>query len=343
MPSTSSVPISILDLSFVREGETSHEALFDSLALAREAERLGYKRFWMAEHHNMEGIASAATSVALGFIAGGTESIRIGSGGIMLPNHSPLVIAEQFGTLASLYPGRVDLGLGRAPGTDHRTARALRRDLSVDTADSFPEDVQELQAYLGQPVPGQTVHAVPGEGLEVPIWLLGSSLYSAKLAAILGLPFAFASHFAPEHLFAALELYRGEFRPSAQWDKPYTMVAANIVVADTDDEAEFLFSSAQIGVLNLLRGRRGKMQPPLLNATSGWSPEEHEAVGRFLKYSFVGSPKTVSDELELFVRHTQADEVIATARIYDLSARLRSFELLASCWSAKKDVPVPCG
>jgi len=332
-----SVPLSILDLSFVREGETPREALHDSLELARKAENLGYKRFWMAEHHNMVGIASAATSVALGFIAGGTECIRIGAGGIMLPNHSPLVIAEQFGTLASLYPGRVDLGLGRAPGTDGRTALALRRNLGNETADSFPEDVQELQAYFGDPVPGQSVHAVPGEGLDVPIWLLGSSLYSAQLSAILGLPFAFASHFAPEYLLQALEVYRAEFRPSQNLEKPYAMVAANVVVDDTDEEAKFLFSSAKIGVLNLLQGKRGKMQPPIQDVDAAWSDEQHAAVDRFLKYSFVGSQATVRSQLEKFVEQTQADELIVTARIYDLSARLRSFALLAECWSIRKE------
>ena len=271
----SHIPLSILDLSFVRDVDTPRQALLDSLVLARKVEELGYKRFWMAEHHNMDGIASAATSVALGFIAGGTHKIRVGAGGIMLPNHSPLVIAEQFGTLESLYPGRIDLGLGRAHGTDPRTARALRRNLGADSADTFPQDVQELLAYFGEPAPGQSVHAVPGEGLEVPVWLLGSSTYSAQLAAYLGLPFAFASHFAPEHLFEALELYRDEFRPSPKLEKPYAMVAANVVVADTDAEAELLSSSAKIGILNLLKGKRSKMQPPVPDVDQSWSPEEH--------------------------------------------------------------------
>jgi len=327
----SSIPLSVLDLSFVREGETPREALFDSLELARRAESLRYKRFWMAEHHNMEGIASAATSVALGFIAGGTQTIRVGAGGVMLPNHSPLVIAEQFGTLASLYPDRIDLGLGRAPGTDPRTARALRRNLSVDAADTFPEDVQELQAYFGQPMPGQQVHAVPGEGLEVPIWLLGSSLYSARLAANLGLPFAFASHFAPEYLFHALDLYRAEFCPSKTLTQPYAMVAANVVVADTDEQAEYLFSSAKIGVLNLLKGKRGKMQPPIENVDRDWTPEEHASVERFLKYSFIGSPTTVQEKLTVFAQHTMADEIICTARIHNSADRMKSLELLAMC------------
>jgi len=337
MPNLSTIPLSVLDLSFVREGDTPREALLDSRALARKAESLDFKRFWMAEHHNMEGIASAATSVALGFVAGGTESIRVGAGGIMLPNHSPLVIAEQFGTLASLYPDRVDLGLGRAPGTDHRTARALRRNLEGDAADSFPQDVQELLAYFDDPAPGQAVHAVPGEGLHVPVWLLGSSLYSAQLAAYLGLPFAFASHFAPEYLFPALEVYRKEFEPSAYLDKPHAMVAANVVVAETDEQANFLFSSAKIGVLNLVSGKRGKMQPPVENADADWTPEQHAAVERFLKYAFVGGPSTVYDKLSAFAEQTQADEIIVTAWIFDLADRLRSLELLAALHSPRME------
>lgn len=329
MTDLTSIPFSVLDLSFVREAETPREALHDSLELAQKAEALGFKRFWMAEHHNMEGIASAATSVALGFIGSGTNTIRLGAGGIMLPNHSPLVIAEQFGTLASLYPDRVDLGLGRAPGTDMRTARALRRNLGVDSADTFPDDVRELLAYFDDPEPGQAVHAVPGEGLQVPIWLLGSSLYSAQLAAIFGLPFAFASHFAPEYLLQALEIYRHEFRASAYLLAPHTMVACNVVVANTDEEAEYLFSSAKNGVLNLLKGKRGKMQPPVRNVDAHWSEEEHAAVSRFLKYAFIGSPATVRNKLQAFANQTDADEIIVTSRIFDLHARLRSLELLA--------------
>jgi len=342
MPKQRSVPLSVLDLSFVREGESPREALRESLALAQKAEELGYKRFWMAEHHNMEGIASAATAVALSYIGAGTRTIRIGAGGIMLPNHSPLVIAEQFGTLASLYPDRVDLGLGRAPGTDVRTARALRRNLTNDSADSFPADVQELRAYFAEPTPGQSVHAVPGEGLEVPIWLLGSSLYSAQLAAFLGLPFAFASHFAPEYLLPSLELYRSKFRPSAKLPKPHVMVAANAVVAESDEKAEYLFSSAKLGVWNLLNGKRGKMQPPATGIDALWSEEEHASVDRFLRYAFVGRPATVQAQLEHFIRITRADEVIVTARIHNLAERLRSVELLAECRVMRSDA-VPAG
>ncbi len=328
------VPISVLDLSFVREGDTPRQALLESLELARKAEELGFKRFWMAEHHGMAGVASAATSVALSFNGAGTSSIRIGAGGIMLPNHPPLVIAEQFGTLESLYPGRIDLGLGRAPGTDQKTLRALRR--TYDSADTFPQDVQELQLYFAHPSSDQAVHAVPGEGLEIPVWLLGSSLYSAQLAAYLGLPFAFASHFAPEHLLPALDLYRREFRPSATLPKPHVMAAANVVVADTDEEAEFLFSSAKLGVLSLLKGRPGKMEHPVSDVDANWTEEERAGVERFLKYSFVGNPAKVREALTKFVEMTGADEIITTARIYDLAARLRSFELLASAFVASR-------
>ncbi len=323
------VPVSILDLSFVREGESAREALLSSLELAQFAESLGYSRFWMAEHHNMEGIASAATSVALGFIAGGTHTIRVGAGGVMLPNHSPLVIAEQFGTLESLYPNRIDLGLGRAPGTDPRTSYALRRAQSVDSAGSFPDDVQELRAYFEPPALGQHVHAFPGEGLRVPIWLLGSSLFSAQLAAQLGMRFAFASHFAPDHLMDAMAIYRSQFRPSDEMREPYAMAACNVVVADTDEEARFAFSSAQLGVLNMLRGRRGKMQPPIDNIEQLWSPAEKDGVERFLRCSFVGSGSTVKVRLQEFLKETGADELIVTARIFDPKARFRSLELLA--------------
>jgi len=325
------IPLSILDLSFVREGEGPADALHESLALARRAEALGYQRFWLAEHHNMAGIASAATSVAIGYIAGGTSSIRVGAGGVMLPNHAPLVIAEQFGTLESLYPGRIDLGLGRAPGTDMATARALRR--SLPGADTFPADVQELQAYFGPSVPDQKVHAFPGEGLRVPLWLLGSSTFSARLAAELGLPFAFASHFAPAELLDALEIYRREFRPSESLAKPHAMAAVNVFAAETDAEARRLFTTAQLGFLSMIRGKPGKMQPPVDSIDELASAQELAAVEERLYFSFVGSPETVRAGLKRFAQATEVDEIIVTGRIYDLDARLRSYELLANAWA----------
>jgi luciferase family oxidoreductase group 1 len=319
--------LSILDLAFVTEGATPADALRNTLDLAQHAERWGYTRFWLAEHHNMIGIASAATSVVIGYVAAGTKTIRVGAGGIMLPNHSPLVIAEQFGTLESLYPRRIDLGLGRAPGTDQRTLQALRRDYS--TADSFPQDVLELQALLGPPQPGQHVQATPGAGTNVPLWVLGSSLYGAQLAAALGLPYAFASHFAPDELYRALELYRANFRPSAQLQKPYAMVGANVIAADTDAEARRLFTSAQQAFTNLFRGTRGKLTPPIDDIEAYWSPLEKAQASRMLACAFVGSPATVQAGLTKFIRDTGADEVIVAAAIYDHAARLRSYELLA--------------
>ena len=319
--------LSILDLAFVPEGATPAEALRRALELAQHAEQWGYKRFWVAEHHNMPGVASAATSVVIGYLAGGTRTIRVGAGGIMLPNHSPLVIAEQFGTLETLYPGRIDLGLGRAPGTDQRALRALRRDPM--SAESFPQDVVELQALFGPRKPGQVVEAVPGTGLEVPLWILGSSLYGAQLAAALGLPYAFASHFAPADLMAAIATYRSSFRPSPQLAAPHAMVAANVVVAQTDAEARRLFTSVQQGVTNLLRGARGRLQPPIDDIESYWTPAEKAQASRMLGCSFVGSPATVRAGLARFVTETAADELIVAAGIYDQVARLRSYELLA--------------
>jgi len=321
------VPLSVLDLAFVTQGATPAEALHNSLDLARHAERWGYRRFWLAEHHNMAGIASAATAVAIGYVAGGTKTIRVGSGGIMLPNHSPLVIAEQFGTLESLYPGRIDLGLGRAPGTDQLTLRALRRDLT--SADSFPQDVLELQAFLGPLQPGQKVKAVPGADLKVPIWILGSSLFGAQLAAAMGLPFAFASHFAPDALMPALHAYRAQFKRSEQLDRPYAMVGVNVFVAETDAEARRLFTSPQQGFTNAIRGRRSKLQPPLDDIDGYWTPPEKDLVGQMLACSFVGSAETVRRDLGRFIEHTQADELIVAAAIYDHAARLRSYEMLA--------------
>jgi luciferase family oxidoreductase group 1 len=319
--------LSILDLAFVPEGGTPGDALKRSLDLAQHAERWGYKRFWLAEHHNMAGVASAATSVCIGYVAGGTRTIRVGAGGIMLPNHSPLVIAEQFGTLESLYPGRIDLGLGRAPGTDPRALRAMRRDPA--SAESFPQDVLELQALLAPRKPGQAIEAVPGAGLEVPLWILGSSLYGAQLAAALGLPYAFASHFAPDNLLAALATYRAGFKPSAQLVAPYAMVGVNAIVAATNEEARWLFTSAQQGVTNLLRGTRGRLQPPIDDIESYWTPAEKAQASRMLACSFVGAPATVRAGLAELAAATSADEVIVAAGIFDQSARLRSYELLA--------------
>ncbi|QRM28011.1 LLM class flavin-dependent oxidoreductase [Microvirga sp. VF16] len=318
---------SVLDLAPVPEGFTPSDALRNTLDLAQHAERWGYNRYWLAEHHNMVGIASAATSVVIAHVAGGTNTMRVGAGGIMLPNHSPLVIAEQFGTLDALFPGRIDLGVGRAPGTDQRTLRALRRDPT--SADTFPQDVLELQALLGAVQPDQAIRAVPGAGSNVPIWVLGSSLFGAQLAAMLGLPYAFASHFAPGALMQALQVYRERFQPSVQLDRPYAMVGVNVIAADTDDEARHLFTSAQQSFTNLFRGARGKLQPPIDDIESYWTPSEKAQAMNMLLCSFVGSPKTVQDGLENFIAQTGADEVMVAAAIYDHSKRLRSYEILS--------------
>jgi luciferase family oxidoreductase group 1 len=320
-------PFSVLDLAPVPEGFTPSDTLRNTLDLAQHAERWGYNRYWLAEHHNMVGIASAATSVVIGHVAGGTRTMRIGAGGIMLPNHSPLVIAEQFGTLDALFPGRIDLGVGRAPGTDQRTLRALRRDPT--SADTFPQDVLELQALLAAAQPDQAIQAVPGAGSNVPIWILGSSLFGAQLAAMLGLPYAFASHFAPGALMQALQVYRERFQPSAQLDRPHAMVGVNVITADTDEEARHLFTSAQQSFTNLFRGARGKLQPPIDDIESYWSPHEKAQAMNMLSCSFVGSPKTVQDGLETFIAQTSADEVMVAAAIYDHSKRLRSYEILS--------------
>jgi luciferase family oxidoreductase group 1 len=311
----------------VPAGALPGDALRNTLALARHAEALGFRRYWLAEHHNMPGIASAATAVVIGYVAQGTTTIRVGSGGIMLPNHAPLVVAEQFGTLASLYPGRIDLGLGRAPGTDPRTAQALRRD-AVDAADRFPRDLQELQGYFEPAVPGQRIRAVPGAGVEVPIWLLGSSLFSAQVAALLGLPFAFASHFAPDELFRALELYRARFIPSKQLAEPYVMAAANVVAADTGAEARRQFTSQQQSFVNLRRGTPGQVPPPIDDIEAFWSPLEREGVERALTHSFVGDRETVERGLRRFREATRADEIMVTAHLAEQPARLRSLELV---------------
>jgi luciferase family oxidoreductase group 1 len=321
--------LSVLDLSPILEGADAAQALNNSRDLARHAERLGYRRFWMAEHHNMPGVASAATAVCLAHVAAGTQTIRVGAGGIMLPNHAPLVIAEQFGTLASLYPGRIDLGLGRAPGTDQMTARALRRTLAGDI-DRFPQDVLELMLYLGDEKPNQVVRAVPGQGTHVPIWILGSSTYGAQLAAALGLPYAFASHFAPAELEAAIAVYRREFQPSEQLAEPHLMLGLNVVAAETDAEAKRLFTSIQQAFLNLRTGRPSKLPPPVDDiaerfAAVGLSPTMQGA----LATAVVGSPETVRRGLAEFEARYKPDEVIVTAQIYDHAARVRSFEILA--------------
>ena len=322
------IPFSVLDLSPIVKGNTAADAFRNTLALAQTAEKLGYQRFWLAEHHNMPGIASAATSVVIGHVAGGTSTIRVGSGGVMLPNHSPLVIAEQFGTLASLYPGRIDLGLGRAPGSDQLTARALRRD-GQNNADTFPQDVQELRALFEPVQPGQKIRAVPGAGLRVPLWILGSSMFGAHLAAMLGLPFAFASHFAPDMLLPALDAYRSRFEPSAQLDKPYAMVVANVVAADTDEAARYQFTSVQQSFTNLLRGTPSQMQPPIDDIESYWSPAERAGAQRMLKYAITGSPETVESGLRRFLADTEADELMITTHIYDPAVARRSLEINA--------------
>jgi luciferase family oxidoreductase group 1 len=319
-------PLSVLDLAPIVAGATPSDALRNSLDLARHVERWGFNRFWLAEHHNAPGIASAATAVVIAHVAAGTRTIRVGAGGIMLPNHPPLVIAEQFGTLEALHPGRIDLGLGRAPGTDHLTIRALRRDPTK--ADGFPQEVIELQGFLADPQPGQAVQATPGAGSRVPLWILGSSLFGAQLAAMLGLPYAFASHFAPEALIPALDIYRSNFQPSEQLQQPLTMVGANVIVADHDETARRLFTSAQQSFTNILRGRRGQLPRPIDDIDSYWTAPEKERVSAMLRRSFVGSPETVRAGLDRFIAETQADEIIVAAAIHDHAARLRSYELL---------------
>ena len=321
-------PLSVLDLSPVSEGATAGQSLRNSIDLAVHAERFGYRRYWMAEHHNMAGIASAATAVALAHAAEATSTIRIGAGGVMLPNHAPLVIAEQFGTLAALHPDRIDLGVGRAPGSDQITARALRRTLAGDI-DAFPQDVLELIAYFEPAEPGQAVRATPGEGLRVPVWILGSSLYGAQLAAALGLPYAFASHFAPDAMMQALEVYRARFRPSQYLDKPYAMLGLSVVAAETDAQATHLFTSQQQAFARLRSGRPGKLPPPVEDIGAVITPMERATVDHALSCAVVGSPETVRRGLQAFVARTGADELMVTAQIFDHTARLRSFEIAA--------------
>jgi len=322
------IPFSILDLAPITEGSDAGQAFRNTLDLAQLGERLGYRRYWLAEHHNMPGIASAATSVLIGHIAGGTSTIRVGAGGIMLPNHAPLQVAEQFGTLASLYPGRIDLGLGRAPGTDQPTARALRR--YYDSADAFPEDVQELLMYFQPAQPGQAVRAVPGAGIDVPVWVLGSSLFGARLAAALGLPYAFASHFAPDAMDEALALYRRDFRPSEHLAQPHAMLGINVIAAQSDAEARRLFTTQQQSFINLRRGMPGLIPPPIDDIESYWTPTEKFGVERALACSVVGDADSVREGLLAFIERHKPDELMITANIFEHALRRRSYEMVAA-------------
>ena len=322
------IPFSVLDLCPVVEGSNPTETFRNSVDLARHAERLGYTRYWLAEHHNMPGIASAATSVVIGHIAGATSTIRVGSGGVMLPNHSPLVIAEQFGTLESLYPGRIDLGLGRAPGTDQNTARAMRRDVMA-AGHNFPQDVMELRRYLGEEERGQAIRAIPGRGLKVPLWILGSSTFGSQMAAQFGLPYAFASHFAPDAIDAAIDLYRRGFQPSEQQATPHLMLALNLFAADTDEEAQRLFTSLQQQFLNLRFGTPGLLPRPVSTMDGRWTPMEQAGIDQALRCSVVGSPETVERGIRRFIERYKPDELMLTAMIHDHDARKRSFEIAA--------------
>ena len=324
---TPMIPLSVLDLSPILEGSTAAQSFKNSLDLAQHAEAWGFNRYWLAEHHGMPGIASAATAVLVGHVAGGTKTIRVGAGGIMLPNHSPLVIAEQFGTLESLYPGRIDLGLGRAPGSDQVTARALRRNLSSDS-DEFPQDVVELMDFFSE-VPQQAVRAVPGTGLKLPIWILGSSTFGAQLAAHLGLPYAFASHFAPQQMMQAIAIYRANFKPSARLAKPYVMLGYNIFAADTDEEAHYRASSMQQAFINLRSGRPAQLPPPVDGFMSRIGPQEHTMLSQVLSSAAIGSPESVRSALLAFMERTGADELMVTCQIFDHRYRLRSYEIAA--------------
>jgi luciferase family oxidoreductase group 1 len=331
MNSSKPVTLSILDLASITAGSTPSIALRNTLDLARHAEKWGYHRFWVAEHHNMPGIASSATSVVIGYVAAGTSTIRVGSGGIMLPNHAPLVIAEQFGTLDSLFPNRIDLGLGRAPGSDQAASRALRRGLGTGGED-FPELLSELRSYFNPAVGtvNNAVRAIPGEGQSIPIWLLGSSGFSAQLAGQLGLPFAFASHFAPDYLLPALQLYRSNFKPSEVLDKPYVMVGVNAIAADSEKEAKRLSTSQQQTFLNLIRGRLGHLLPPPVDSMDEiWSPQEEAAIRKQFSYSVVGDKDQISNKLQSIVDETRADELIIASHVFDHQARLRSYEIIA--------------
>lgn len=331
--SLSEIPVSILDLATIIQGDHSPADAFNrSLLSAQHAEQLGYTRYWFAEHHNMESVASSATSVLIGFVAGGTSTIRVGSGGIMLPNHAPLIIAEQFGTLASLYPGRIDLGIGRAPGTDQLTSFALRRNLKNDI-NEFPNDVVELINYLGPSDPQAKIKAVPGQGTNVPVWLLGSSMYSAGLAAMLGLPFAFASHFAPTHLHEALLLYKSKFRPSAFLQQPYAMACVNVTAADTDDEAQFLITSLYQMALGMFRNNRKPMPPPVSSMEAVWSETEKTGVLQMMQHTYVGSPNTLAKSLQSFLDNTDVDELMIACHAFDIQLKLKSLSLTAKLFN----------
>ncbi len=327
------VSLSVLDLAYIGEGFTPADALANALDLAKNAEAAGYERFWLAEHHNLSGIASAATAVCICHVAAGTRTIRVGAGGIMLPNHSPMVIAEQFGTLATLFPGRIDLGLGRAPGTDQRTFRALRRDPVA--SETFPQDVVELRTLLGSPQENQVIHAIPGEGTNVPLWILGSSLYGAQLAAMLGLPYAFASHFAPQELMQAVAIYRERFEPSADLAEPYVMVGCNVIVADTENEAKRLFTTLQQNFTRMVRGTRGRLPPPIDDIESFWSLMEKARVSSMLACSFFGSTATIREKLGPLIKATSADELMVAAPVWDHKARVNSFDLLAEAMAKR--------
>lgn len=327
-------PVSVLDLATIVEGETAADAFKRSLRLAQKAEVLDYTRYWFAEHHNMESVASSATAVLIGYVAGGTSSIRVGSGGVMLPNHAPLIIAEQFGTLASLYPNRIDLGLGRAPGTDPLTSYALRRSLKSDV-DDFPNDVAELMSYLGPKDPDARIRAVPGEGTEVPVWLLGSSTYSAQLAAMMGLPFAFASHFAPTYLMEALKIYKEKFQPSKYLKEPYSMACVNVIAADTDEEAEYLATSFYQLALGMVRNKRRPLPSPVDSMDGLWNEGERAAIANMTQYAFVGSVPVVKTGLQSFLEQTGVDEVMITSHIYSLEAKMHCYELVAPLFQTR--------
>lgn len=327
MPQLSDLPLSVLDLCPITEGGTIAQALHNTLELAQHAEALGYNRYWLAEHHNIPSVASSATAVVIGQVAAATRRMRIGSGGIMLPNHAPLVIAEQFGTLESLFPGRIDLGLGRAPGSDQLTARALRRHLG-DEDTAFPQQLEELRHYLSEPVPGQKLIAIPGAGLHIPIWLLGSAGFSAQLAGQLGLPFAFAAQFAPDNALRALAIYRQSFVPSGVLDKPYAMVGINVVAADSDEEAHYLATSHQQAFLHLIRGKPTALPAPTHHIDSLWLPHERAAVNGQLRATFVGTRESLPAQIDGFLQQTQADEFIVNSAIHDPAARRHSYTLL---------------